>query len=594
MTAPTTDDQEIDRAWWKESVIYQIYPRSFNDTDGDGVGDIPGIIEKLDYLDDLGVDIIWLNPVYESPNADNGYDIADYQSIMDEFGTMDDWQRLLDGLHDRDIKLIMDLVVNHTSDEHEWFVNARDVDSEYHDYYIWRNGRTDVDGFTGHHGPADEAPPNEWESFFGGPAWAYDEDVGKWYLHLFDEKQPDLNWENPAVREEVFEMMEWWLDKGIDGFRMDVINLLSKPPEVTDHDPPTNTSQMWDSIDGPRIHEFLDEMHEAVLDDKDVFALGEMIGQGMDMETARRYVGADGPLSTLFHFDHVLLDHGGEIWETNEWTLNDLRDVFNRWQYGLAEDGWNSIYLSNHDQPRLVSRFGNDGEYREESAKLLATLIFTLRGTPYIFQGAEIGMTNYPFDSLEEFRDVETINPVRNALDSGRVDSFEEVKHGLRQNSRDNARTPIQWDNSDNAGFTDGEPWIGVNPNHDEINVDAARADEDSIWHYYRDLIDLRGDSDVSDVLVYGRYDVLINDHEEVWSYVRTLGDERLLITLNFAEWEGHTWIPEAEVDFDPHEMEAELLLSNYGADERATDVDAAAFDLRPWEARIYRLVEAE
>ncbi|MFW5977977.1 MAG: glycoside hydrolase family 13 protein [Halohasta sp.] len=590
MTAPTTDEQGIDRAWWKESVIYQIYPRSFNDTDGDGVGDIPGIIEKLDYLDDLGVDIIWLNPVYESPNADNGYDIADYRSIMDEFGTMDDWEALLDGLHDRDIKLIMDLVVNHTSDEHEWFVNARDVDSEYHDYYIWRHGRTDVEGFTGHHGPEDEAPPNEWESFFGGPAWAYDEEVGKWYLHLFDEKQPDLNWENPEVREEIFEMMEWWLDKGIDGFRMDVINLLSKPPEVTDHDPPTNTSQMWDSIDGPRIHEFLGEMHEAVLADRDVFALGEMIGQGMDMETARRYVGADGPLSTLFHFDHVLLDHGGEIWETNEWTLNDLRDVFNRWQYGLAEDGWNSIYLSNHDQPRLVSRFGNDGEYREESAKLLATLIFTLRGTPYVFQGAEIGMTNYPFDSLEEFRDVETINPVENALDSGRVASFDDIKHGLRQNSRDNARTPIQWDASENAGFTDGEPWIGVNPNYEEINVAAARDDPESIWHYYRELIELRKHSDVSDVMVYGRYDVLINDHEEVWSYIRTLGDERLLVTLNFAEWEGHTWIPEEEVEFDPHEVEAELLLSNYGADQRATDVEAAAFDLRPWEARIYRL----
>ncbi len=590
MSETSPDEQLLDRAWWKESVIYQIYPRSYNDTDGDGVGDIPGIIEKLDYLDDLGVDIIWLNPVYESPNADNGYDIADYQSIMAEFGTMADWEDLLDGLHDRDIKLIMDLVVNHTSDEHEWFVNSRDPESEYHDYYIWKHGRTDVEGFTGHHGPEDEAPPNEWGSFFGGPAWAYDEDVGKWYLHLFDVKQPDLNWENPDVRDEIFEMMEWWLEKGIDGFRMDVINLLSKPPEVTDHDPPTNTSNMWDSIDGPRIHEFMDEMHERVLAERDVFALGEMIGQGMDMETAKRYVGRDGPLSTLFHFDHVLLDHGGKIWETNEWTLNDLRDVFNRWQYGLAEDGWNSIYLSNHDQPRLVSRFGNDGEYREESAKLLATLIFTLRGTPYIFQGAEIGMTNYPFDSLDEFRDVETINPVRNALDSGEIESFEQVKHGLRQNSRDNARTPMQWSDAPQAGFTDGEPWLGVNPNHDEINVEAARDDPESIWHYYRDLIDLRKNSDVSDVMVYGRYDVLINEHEEVWSYIRTLGDERLLVTLNLAEWEGHTWIPAEEVDFDPHEMEAELLLSNYGADETATDVEAAAFDLRPWEARIYRL----
>ncbi len=589
MTTTQSDDQLLDRHWWKESVIYQIYPRSFNDTDGDGVGDIPGIIEKLDYLDDLGVDIIWLNPVYESPNADNGYDIADYQSIMDEFGTMEDWETLLDGLHDRGIKLIMDLVVNHTSDEHEWFVNSKDEQSEYHDYYIWKHGRTDIDGFTGHLGPEDEAPPNEWESFFGGPAWAYDEEVGKWYLHLFDKKQPDLNWENPAVRDEIFEMMEWWLDKGIDGFRMDVINLLSKPDSVTKHDPPLNNTNMWETFDGPRMQEYLNEMHDRVLEGRDVFALGEMMGR-MDMETAINYVGEDGPLSTLFHFDHVLLDHGGEIWETNEWTLNDLRDSFNRWQYGLAEDGWNSIYLSNHDQPRLVSRFGNDGEYRKESAKLLATLIFTLRGTPYVFQGAEIGMTNYPFDSLDEFRDVETVNPVRNALDSGEIESFEQVKDGLRHNSRDNARTPMQWDASDKAGFTTGEPWIGVNPNHDEINVEAARADENSIWHYYRDLIELRKDSDVSDAMVYGRYDVLINEHEEVWSYIRTLGDERLLVTLNLAEWEGHTWIPEEEVDFDPHEMEAELLLSNYGADETATDVEAAAFDLRPWEARIYRL----
>ena len=589
MTTTDTDEQLLDRAWWKESVIYQIYPRSFNDTDGDGVGDIPGIIEKLDYLDELGVDIIWLNPVYESPNADNGYDIADYQSIMDGFGSMDDWEALLDGLHDRDIKLIMDLVVNHTSDEHEWFVNARDPDSEYHDYYVWKQGRTDIDGFTGHLGPANEAPPNEWESFFGGPAWAYDENVEKWYLHLFDEKQPDLNWENPEVREEIFEMMEWWLDKGIDGFRMDVINLLSKPESVTNHDPPQNDTAVWETFDGPRMQEFLDTMHDEVLAGRDVFALGEMMGR-MDMETAIDYVGRDGPLSTLFHFDHVLLDHGGEIWETNEWTLNDLRDSFNRWQYGLAEDGWNSIYLSNHDQPRLVSRFGNDEEYRAESAKLLATLLFTLRGTPYIFQGAEIGMTNYPFDSLDEFRDVETINPVRNALESGEIEDFDNIKHGLRHNSRDNARTPMQWDDSEHAGFTDGEPWIGVNPNHDEINVEAARKDKNSIWHYYRELIALRKESAVSDVMVYGDYEVLINDHEEVWSYIRTLGDDRLLITLNFAEWEGHTWIPADEVEFDPHEKTAELLLCNYGADARATDVDAEAFDLRPWEARIYRL----
>ncbi|MFC4358704.1 alpha-glucosidase [Halobium salinum] len=596
MSGVTRD--EIDRQWWKEAVVYQIYPRSFNDTDGNGVGDIPGIIEKLDYLDYLGVDCIWLNPVYESPNADNGYDIADYRSIMAEFGTMDDWEDLLEGLHDRDIRLIMDLVVNHTSDEHEWFVNSRDEpDSEYRDYYIWRQGRTDVDGFTGHRGPEGEAPPNEWGSFFGGPAWEYDEASEEWYLHLFDVKQPDLNWENEQVREDVFEMMEFWLEKGIDGFRMDVINLISKPDAITQHDPP-EPSDFGGTIDGPKVHEYLGEMGDRVLSE-DLLTVGECIGSDMAMDEAQRYVGRDGDgLSMIFHFEHVLLDQGGEIWETSDWDLRELKGVFSKWQHGLQDDGWNSLYLNNHDQPRMVSRFGNDEEYRRESAKLLGTLLHTMQGTPYVYQGEELGMTNVSFDSLEEFRDVETLQPVRNALESGDIDSFEQVREGLEANSRDNARTPMQWDDTDNAGFTTGEPWLKVAGNHDEINVEVERGDPDSVLEYYRRLFDLRDDHEI---LVYGGYDDLWFDHPELWSYTRSLDDERLLVTLNFSDTETFFEVPNPEDHDGDHPIwtpdvdgadEVELLLSNY--DEVGETDDPSEYVLRPWEARVYHLTGVE
>jgi oligo-1,6-glucosidase len=585
--------EEIDRKWWKEAVVYQIYPRSFNDTDGDGVGDIPGIVEKLDYLDYLGVDCVWLNPVYESPNADNGYDIADYRAIMEEFGTIEDWEELLAGLHDRDIKLIMDLVVNHTSDEHEWFERSRDdPDSEYRDYYIWRSGRTDVDGFTGHHGPEGEAPPNEWGSFFGGPAWEYDEESGEWYMHLFDRKQPDLNWENERVREEVFEMMEWWLEKGIDGFRMDVINLISKPDAITEHDPP-EPCDFGGTIDGPRVHEYLGEMGDRVLDD-DLLTVGECVGNDMPMEEARRYVGRDGDgLGMIFHFEHVLLDQGGEIWETTDWDLRDLKGVFSKWQHGLQDDGWNSLYLNNHDQPRQVSRFGNDGEYRREAAKLLGTLLHTMQGTPYVYQGEELGMTNVSFESLEEFRDVETLQPVRNALESGELDSFEQVREALEQNSRDNARTPVHWTADENAGFTDGEPWIKVADNHDEINVEAERGDPDSVLEYYRRLFDLR---DEYEIVVYGGYEDLWFDHPELWAYTRDLDDERLLVTLNFSDSETFFEVPDADTHDEEHpiwagdvaDADVELLLANY--DDVAETEPPTEYVLRPWEARVYHL----
>ncbi|WP_435365757.1 glycoside hydrolase family 13 protein [Haloarchaeobius sp. DYHT-AS-18] len=573
---------EHDSDWWKEAVVYQVYPRSFNDTDGDGVGDLQGVIEKLDYLDELGVDVVWLNPVYESPNADNGYDIADYRSIMDEFGTMADWEALLDGLHERGIALIMDLVVNHTSDEHEWFLQSRDPESEYRDWYWWREG-VDADevDWDAEEGPEGEAPPNDWGSFFGGPAWAYDEETEEWYLHLFDRKQPDLNWENADVREEVFDMMQWWLEKGIDGFRMDVINLISK---VEEDAPDDAIPEHY--FNGPRIHEYIQEMNEAVLEGENLLTVGEMIGDEMAMETARQYVGEDGDgLSMIFHFEHMLLDRGHNIWERKELDLTEFKAVFDRWQHGLADDGWNSLYLNNHDQPRMVSRFGNDDEYRRESAKLLGTLLHTLQGTPYIYQGEELGMTNYPFESLDDYQDVDTVNPVQNAIDDGRIDSFEAVADDVRQNSRDNARTPMQWSADEHAGFTDGEPWMQVNPNHDHINAEAEREDPDSVFHYYRALIDLRKEHDV---VVYGEYDQLTPDHEELWAYTRTHGDEQLFVALNFSD--SSTTMDVSEL-VDLGDGEATLLLGNYGQREESAAADSlASVDLRPWEARVYRL----
>ncbi|ELZ85637.1 alpha-glucosidase [Haloferax elongans ATCC BAA-1513] len=590
------------RRWWKEAVVYQVYPRSFNDSDGDGVGDIQGIVEKADYLADLGIDCVWLNPVYESPNVDNGYDISDYRAIMDEFGTMADWEALRDALHDRDIRLIMDLVVNHTSDEHAWFVNSRSaIDADKRDYYWWREGRdpeeTDLDPDDYETPPGvDEVPPNDWESFFGGPAWTYDEATGEWYFHLFDERQPDLNWQNSAVRTEVFDMMQWWLDKGIDGFRMDVINLISKPDGLPDTDSERGIQTIDRVTNGPHIHEYLGEMRDRVLDE-DLLTIGETIGDELPMDVARRYT-TPGPkgdgLSMVFHFEHMLLDRGDHIWETTAWALPELKSVFDRWQAGLAEEGWNSLYFNNHDQPRQVSRFGDDGAYRRESATLLATLLHTLRGTPFVYQGEELGMTNYPFESLDDFRDVDTLNPVRRAIDEGTISDFDSVKDAVCANSRDNARTPMQWDDSEYAGFTDpaAEPWMPVNPNKDEINVADARADPDSVWHYYRDLISLRKERDV---IVYGDYDPLTPDHESLWVYTRTLETEiaedasadrdanrdTILVVLNFDSSETR-FEPPNELDGRP----ADVLLSNYDTTVEVVESEM----LRPWEARIYDL----
>ena len=579
---------DIDRAWWKEAVVYQIYPRSFNDSDGDGVGDIPGIIEKVDYLADLGVDCVWLNPVYESPGVDNGYDIADYRAIMDEFGTMADWEALRDALHERGIRLIMDLVVNHTSDEHAWFVDARSSkDSAYRDYYWWREGRDpeqtalDPDDYDTPIG-VDEVPPNNWESFFGGPAWTYDDRTGEWYLHLFDERMPDVNWETAALREEMFEMMEWWLDHGIDGFRMDVINLISKPDGLPDGDDPTSIVEGADKfVNGPRIHEYLSELHDRVLDGTDSMTVGEMAELSVD--EAKRYVGEDGDgMSMVFTFDHMRLDMtDAGRWSSRESSPRELKETMTHWQEGLADEGWNSLFLNNHDEPRVVSRFGDDSQYRRESAKLLGTLLHTLRGTPYIYQGEELGMTNYPFGSLDEIRDVDTIKNVRAAQASGRLDESD-VMGLVRYRTRDNARTPMQWDDSEHAGFTDGDPWMPVNPNYDHINAEAARNDPDSIWHYYRELVSLRK---ARDVIVYGDYDLRLRDHESLWVYTRTLetDDETdsLLVVLNFAS---------DETAFEPPAdlagRRADILVSNYETDVESVE----ATTLRPWEARVYDL----
>ena len=443
--------------WWKEAVIYQIYPRSFKDSNGDGVGDIRGIIEKLDYLKDLGIDVIWISPIYQSPNDDNGYDISDYYNIMDEFGTMADFDELLEGIHARGMRLLMDLVVNHTSDEHEWYQQARQSkDSPYRDYYYFR-----------------PEPPNNWLSLFGGPAWDYDPVAEEYYLHLFTKKQPDLNWENPKVRQEVYQLMRFWLDKGVDGFRMDVIPMISKYLDFPDGDfSDFNNVIATLYTNGPRVHEFLQEMHEEVLQHYDVMTVGE--GVGIAPAQANLYVGESRKeLNMIFHFGHMFIDHGpGGKFDIVDFKLSEFKAIFDTWDQGIGQEGWLNIYLDNHDFPRMVSRFANDQEYRVESAKMLAILILSLRGTPCIYQGSEIGMTNVAFNSLDDYRDVETINAYNEYKASGK--DLDELLKIVHVQGRDNVRTPFQWDDSANGGFTVGNPWIKANPNYTEINAQAA------------------------------------------------------------------------------------------------------------------------
>ncbi|EOP85018.1 oligo-1,6-glucosidase [Bacillus cereus HuB4-4] len=557
----------MEKQWWKESVVYQIYPRSFMDSNGDGIGDLQGIISKLDYLKELGIDVIWLSPVYESPNDDNGYDISDYCKIMNEFGTMEDWDELLHEMHERNMKLMMDLVVNHTSDEHKWFIESRkSKDNKYRDYYIWRPGKEGKE-------------PNNWGAAFSGSAWKYDEMTDEYYLHLFSKKQPDLNWDNEKVRQDVYEMMKFWLEKGIDGFRMDVINFISKeeglPTVETDEDGYVSGHKHF--MNGPNIHKYLDEMNEEVLSHYDIMTVGEM--PGVTTEEAKLYTGEERKeLQMVFQFEHMDLDSGeGGKWDVKPCSLLTLKENLTKWQKALEHTGWNSLYWNNHDQPRVVSRFGNDGMYRIESAKMLATVLHMMKGTPYIYQGEEIGMTNVRFQSIDEYRDIETLNMYKEkVIDHG--EDIEKVMESIYIKGRDNARTPMQWDDQNHAGFTTGEPWITVNPNYKEINVKQAIQDEGSIFYYYKKLIELRKNNEI---VVYGSYDLILENNPSVFAYVRTYGDEKLLVIANFTADESVFEMPE-----DISYSESELFIHNY-------DVEIGSIDnitLRPYEAIVFKL----
>ncbi|MGN0264067.1 MAG: alpha-glucosidase [Oliverpabstia sp.] len=545
--------------WWKESVIYQIYPRSFMDSNGDGIGDLKGITSRLDYLKELGIDVIWLSPVYQSPNDDNGYDISDYQAIMEEFGTMEDFDEMLAEAHKRGIRIVMDLVVNHTSDEHRWFVESRKKeDNPYHDYYIWREGK---DG---------NQPPNNWGGSFGGSAWQYDEERGMYYLHLFSKKQPDLNWDNPAVRKEVFDMMTWWCEKGIDGFRMDVISMISKTKEMPDgevHDLYGDPGPYC--VNGPNIHTYLREMNEKVLSKYDLITVGET--PGVTPELAKLYAGEDThELNMVFQFDHVGGNGKYGKWTDEKVSLTFLKGILSKWQTELYGTAWNSLYWDNHDQPRAVSRFGNDSpKYREASAKMLATCLHMMQGTPYIYQGEELGMTNYPFQTPADFRDIESINAYKEWCESGIV-SHELFWPCITNISRDNARTPVQWDDSENAGFTTGTPWIQVNPNYKEINAKAEVADPNSVFHYYQKLIALRKKYPV---VVYGKYELLLPEDEELFVYTRTCEDEKLLVVCSFTEQERTIELPEEFIG-------AECIISNMDNSYEQKEVT-----LKPYEA---------
>ena len=550
----------MEKKWWKESVVYQIYPKSFKDSNGDGVGDIRGIIQKLDYLKELGVNVLWISPMLESPQDDNGYDISDYRRIYKEYGTMEDYEELLSEAHKRDIRILMDLVVNHTSDEHNWFVESRkSKDNPYRDYYIWKD-------------PVNGKEPNNWGGAFGGSAWEYDPQTQMYYLHLFSKKQPDLNWENEKVRQEVYDMMTFWCEKGIDGFRMDVISMISKDQTFPDGE--MNNSLYGDfgpyCVHGPRVHEFLQEMNREVLSRYDIMTVGET--SGVTIEEAQKYAGEAGKeLNMVFQFEHV--DNGsGDYgkWTTEKYDFKEFKRIMIKWQEELQGKAWNSLFLGNHDQPRSVSRFGNDNPaYRETSAKMLATCLHMMQGTPYVYQGEELGMTNVYFDKLEDYRDIESINFFTELTEAGLM-TPEYMMKCLMLRSRDNARTPMQWDDSAQAGFTDGESWIKVNPNYKEINAAQQLEDPNSIFHYYQKLIRLRKEKDI---IVYGEFEPIYRDDEQIFAYIRRQKQEKLLTVCNFSDKNAGMEIPE---EFK-------------GAECLITNLDRTVFEgrivLKPYEA---------
>jgi len=551
----------MQRKWWKEEVIYQVYPRSFNDSNGDGVGDLRGIIEKLDYIKDLGVDIIWVSPIFKSPNEDNGYDISDYYDVMDEFGTMEDFDQLLRGIHDREMKLVMDLVVNHTSDEHEWFQESRkSKNNPYRDYYIWRPGKNG-------------GPPSNLPSFFAGSAWEYDELTDEYYLHIFTKKQPDLNWENPKVRQAVYKIMRFWLDKGVDGFRMDVIPLISKNldfPDVDLSDFPKIIQEHFSN--GPRVHEFIHEIYNEVLQHYDCMTVGE--GPGITKDIANDYVGSDrGELNMIFHLDHMFLGYGAEgRMDIVPTCFNEFKNLFTQWYHAIGDRGWINIFLDNHDFARMVSRWGDDGNYRVESAKMLAILINTLRGTPCIYNGSEIGMTNAHFEDINDYKDVEMWNFYKEHRAKGGC--TKEFLEGLHQVGRDNARTPMQWDDSCNAGFTTGQPWIKLNPNYTSINVAADTKSDNSIIKFYRNVLSTRKQHLT---WVYGQYEQIDNGHDKVFAYRRWDENGKYLVVLNFGG-ENLDFIVEGS-------SKMERLIGNY----ETTTVDGDAIELKPWEGVVYK-----
>ena len=567
-----------DAPWWTGAVVYQIYPRSFQDSDGDGIGDLRGVLQRIDHLVDLGVDVVWFSPVYRSPQDDNGYDISDYQDVDPLFGTLEDLDEVVEALHAHGIKVVMDLVVNHTSDEHPWFVESRSSkDDPKRDWYWWRPARPGMTPGT----PG--AEPTNWGSFFSGPTWEYDEATGEYYLHLFSRKQPDLNWENPEVRQAVYAMMRWWLDRGVDGFRMDVINLISKVvgEDGSLADGPATTGALGDGsaqyTHGPRLHEFLQEMHREVFDGRreGLLLVGETPGatveDGVLFTDPRRR-----ELDMVFTFEHMGLDHGpGGKFDPRPFDLRDLKAVLGRWQTGLAEAGWNALYWDNHDQPRIVSRFGHDGEHRRDSATMLATVLHLHRGTPYVYQGEELGMTNAHLDSFDGYRDIESLRHVEEARELD-LATDEQLLAGLAATSRDNARTPVQWDATEHAGFTTGEPWIGVNPNHVTVNAEAERADPRSVLHHYRRLVALRHE----DATVrLGDFTMLLPEHPHVYAFTRELEGDALLVLGSFSG--------------DPQEVEvpegwdgAHVVLGNL---EDPAVPEGTTVRLAPWEAVVLR-----
>ncbi len=550
-----------ERKWWKEAVVYQIYPRSFKDSNGDGIGDLRGVIEKLDYIKSLGIDVVWLNPIFASPNDDNGYDISDYRAIMDEFGTMDDFDEMLTGMHERGIKLVLDLVVNHSSDEHDWFKQSSSSrENQYRDYYHWWDAERGT-------------PPKRW-SFFdvNGDAWAYDETTNSYYLHYFSRKQPDLNWENPRLREEVYDMMKFWFDKGIDGFRMDVITFISKDTSFPQLPEKYNGNFVQYYAEGPHRHEYLREMNREVLSKYDIMTVAE--GPGTSVENVLDYVGEDrNELNMSYHFDISNLGHkdlAKKLMDPNGWNFLEFKEIFRKWDQVFNEKGWGTIYLGNHDFPRMVSRWGNDSpDFRELSSKMLTTFLMTMRGTPYFYFGDELGMTNIRFESIEDYRDIMTINLhklIRS--EGGDIDQFMESQKII---GRDNGRTPFQWNGSANAGFTNGTPWLKVNPNYTEINAKDQESDENSVLNYFRRIIKFRKENLG---LVYGKTDFVDLENNSVFTYKRELDGRKLLILLNFTDKNAA-----ANVGFDY--SQAKVLFGNYAE---------FSGDLRPYQAVILEL----